>query len=122
MISTISSGLFRLDLGHRGRRLEHRHLKRLGAAAALGHAELHPLTRPQCVRGGFQRSGVHKDLTAVVTGEEAEALVDVIPLDLASRHERDLTRGGTISARGAEASACYQAIGCGPFPALPVAQ
>jgi hypothetical protein len=38
---------------------------------------------------------VHEDLTAVITGEEAETLVGVIPLDLASRHVRDLTRGGT---------------------------
>jgi hypothetical protein len=37
---------------------------------------------------------VHENLTTVVTSEEAETLVGVIPLDLASRHERDLTRGG----------------------------
>jgi hypothetical protein len=43
---------------------------------------------------------MNEHLTTVVTGEEAEALVGVIPLDLASRHERDLTRGGTMSARG----------------------
>jgi hypothetical protein len=36
---------------------------------------------------------MHEDLTPVIAGEEAEALVGVIPLDLASRHERDLTPG-----------------------------
>jgi hypothetical protein len=29
---------------------------------------------------------VHEYLAAVITGEEAESLVGVIPLDLASRH------------------------------------
>jgi hypothetical protein len=33
---------------------------------------------------------VHEDLTAVITGEEAESLIGVIPLDLASRHEQTL--------------------------------
>src|SRR5215469_9699687 len=37
---------------------------------------------------------MHEDLTPVVPGEEAESLVGVIPLDLASWHVRDLTRGG----------------------------
>jgi hypothetical protein len=35
---------------------------------------------------------MHEDLTAVVTGEEAESLVDVVPLDLATRHRRDLVQ------------------------------
>src|ERR1017187_5319724 len=39
---------------------------------------------------------MHKDLTPVITGEEAETLVGVIPLNLASGHERDLTRGEAI--------------------------
>jgi hypothetical protein len=33
---------------------------------------------------------VHEDLTTVITGEEAESFIGVIPLDLASRHEQTL--------------------------------
>jgi hypothetical protein len=32
---------------------------------------------------------VHEDLTAVITGEKAEPFVGVIPLHLASGHERE---------------------------------
>ena len=35
---------------------------------------------------GGQRVAVHEDVAAVVAGEEAEALVGVVPLDLAGRH------------------------------------
>jgi hypothetical protein len=51
---------------------------------------------------------VHKNLTPVVTGEEAEPLVGVIPLDLASGHERDLTRRGTIGCAPRSTSPGYR--------------
>ncbi|GLX10514.1 hypothetical protein Misp03_74400 [Microbispora sp. NBRC 16548] len=35
---------------------------------------------------------MHEDLTAVVAGEEAETLVGVVPLDLATRHRGDLVQ------------------------------
>jgi hypothetical protein len=34
---------------------------------------------------------MHEDLAPVIAGEEAEPLFGVIPLDLAGRHEQDLT-------------------------------
>jgi hypothetical protein len=34
---------------------------------------------------------MHEDLSPVIAGEEAEPLFGVIPLDLAGRHEQDLT-------------------------------
>jgi hypothetical protein len=34
---------------------------------------------------------MHENLNPVVAGEEAEPLLGVIPLDLAGRHEQDLT-------------------------------
>jgi hypothetical protein len=34
---------------------------------------------------------MHENLTPVIAGEEAEPLVGVKPLDLAGRHEQDLT-------------------------------
>ena len=38
---------------------------------------------------------MHEDLAPVIAGEEAEPLFGVIPLDLAGRHEQDLTSFGT---------------------------
>ena len=77
--------------GGRGR-LEQAHLKRLSALTALGDAELDPLPLGDGLRPGGQRRGVHEYLGApVITGEEAETLLGVIPLDLAGRHEQDLT-------------------------------
>src|SRR6266853_392842 len=35
---------------------------------------------------------MHENLTPIVASEKAEPLVGVIPLNLASRHEQDLTR------------------------------
>ena len=37
-----------------------------------------------------QRVLVHEDVAAVVAGQEAEALLGVVPLDLAGRHGRPL--------------------------------
>src|SRR5262249_6913209 len=73
-------------LGHSGRRLERPDLEGLRASAALGHAELNPLPGAQYRARRRGRCRVHEDLAAVITGEEAESLVGVIPLDLASRH------------------------------------
>ena len=38
---------------------------------------------------------MHEDLAPVIAGEEAEPFFGVIPLDLAGRHEHDLTSLGT---------------------------
>jgi hypothetical protein len=73
-------------------RLQEAHLERLGALAALGDAELDPLPLCHGLRPGGQRGGMHEYLgTPVIAGEEAETLLGVIPLDLAGRHEQDLT-------------------------------
>jgi MFS family permease len=77
------------------RRLEDPHLQRLGALAAFHDAELDPLALTQGFRPGGQRGRMHEDLTAVIALEEAEPLFGVIPLDLAGRHEQDLTSFGT---------------------------
>jgi hypothetical protein len=76
---------------HVGRRLKESHLQCLCALAALHDAELDPLALPQSGRPGRQRGRMHEDLTPVIAGEEAEPLFGVIPLDLAGRHEQDLT-------------------------------
>jgi MFS family permease len=82
-------------LGGRGdgrRRLKEPHLERLGALAALRDAELDPLPLRHGLRPCGQRGGMHEYLgTPVIAGEEAETLLGVIPLDLAGRHEQDLT-------------------------------
>jgi MFS family permease len=82
-------------LGDRGdgrRRLKEPHLERLGALAALRDAELDPLPLCHGLRPCGQRGGMHEYLgTPVIAGEEAETLLGVIPLDLAGRHEQDLT-------------------------------
>jgi len=71
--------------------LEEPHLEGLRALAALHDAELDPLTLPQGLRSRRQRGGMHEYLAPVIAGEEAEPLFGVIPLDLAGRHEQDLT-------------------------------
>src|SRR5450756_1411776 len=82
--------------GRDGRRcLEDAHLERLSALAAFYDAELDPLALPQGFRPRGQRGRVHEDLAPVIAGEEAEPLFCVIPLDLAGRHEQDLTSFGT---------------------------
>jgi hypothetical protein len=75
--------------------LEQSHLQRLGALAPLHDPELDPLALTQGRRPGGQRGRVQEDLTPVIAGEEAEPLFGVIPLDLAGRHEQDLTSVGT---------------------------
>ena len=73
-------------------RLKEPHLERLGALAALRDAELDPLPLCHGLRPCGQRGGMHEYLgTPVIAGEEAETLLGVIPLDLAGRHEQDLT-------------------------------
>ena len=80
------------DGGDGRRRLKEPHLERLGALAALRDAELDPLPLRHGLRPCGQRGGMHEYLgTPVIAGEEAETLLGVIPLDLAGRHEQDLT-------------------------------
>ncbi len=74
-----------------GWRLKEPHLQCLGPLASLHDAELDPLSLGQGGRPGRQRGRVHEDLAPVIAGEEAEPLFGVIPLDLAGRHEQDLT-------------------------------
>ncbi len=73
------------------RRLKESHLQRLRALTAFGDAELDPLPLRQDLGPGGQRGRMHEDLSPVIAGEEAEPLFGVIPLDLAGRHEQDLT-------------------------------
>jgi hypothetical protein len=55
---------------------------------------------------------VHKYLTAVITSEEAEPLVGVIPLDLASGHEREpYTKRDRQDAARDGSEPLHQAIG-----------
>src|SRR5690348_11575079 len=75
--------------GGRWRRLEGTDLEGLRAPTALGDAELNALSRPQNRARAGQGGRVHKHFSAVITGEEAEPFVGVIPLDLASRHENN---------------------------------
>ena len=80
------------DGGDGQRRLKQAHLERLGALAALGDAELDPLALCHGLGPCGQRGGMHEYLgTPVIAGEEAETLLGVVPLDLAGRHEQDLT-------------------------------
>jgi hypothetical protein len=74
-----------------GRCLQDSHLQRLGPLASLHDAELDSLPLAQGGRPGRQRGRMHEDLTPVIAGEETEPLFGVIPLDLAGRHEQDLT-------------------------------
>jgi hypothetical protein len=74
-----------------GWRLKEPHLQCLGPLASLHDAEFDPLSLAQGFRPGRQRGRMHEDLAPVIAGEEAEPLFGVIPLDLAGRHEQDLT-------------------------------
>ena len=74
-----------------GRRLEEPHLQCLGPLASFHDAELDSLSLAQGGRPVRQRGRMHEDLAPVIAGEEAEPLFGVIPLDLAGRHEQDLT-------------------------------
>ena len=74
-----------------GRRLKEPHLQRLGPLAPFHDAELDSLSLAQGGRPGRQRGRMHENLAPVIAGEEAEPLFGVIPLDLAGRHEQDLT-------------------------------
>ena len=80
------------DGGDGRRRLEEAHLERLGALAPLRDAELDPLPLCHRLRPCGQGGGMHEYLgPPVIAGEEAETLLGVVPLDLAGRHEQDLT-------------------------------
>ena len=68
------------------RRLEQGHLQRLRPAAPLGDAELHAGPALEGRDTLRQRVRVQEDVAAVVVGDEAEALLRVVPLDLASGH------------------------------------
>ena len=84
-----------------GRRLEQPHLQRLRPLAPFHDAELDPLPLGQGLRPGRQRGRMHEYLAPVIAGEEAEPLFGVIPLDLAGRHEQDLTSVETWAPRRA---------------------
>src|SRR4051795_1219798 len=58
-------------------RLEDAHLQRLVATSALGDPELDPGARLERGHPGRQRGGVDVDVCALLTGEEAEALLRV---------------------------------------------
>ena len=86
------AALLALAGGHARGRLEERDRQRLRAAAALDDAELD--ARAALERGDTlgQGVGVQEHVTALVVGEEAEALLRVVPLDLACRHCPPLAR------------------------------
>lgn len=72
--------------GRDGRgRVQDRHRERLVTALTCDDPELDPLAGLECVDAVGEHGGVHEDVAAVVAGEEAEALLAVEPLDLASR-------------------------------------
>ena len=73
------------------RRFKEPHLQRLGPLTSFHDAELNPLSLAQGGRPSRQRGRMHEYLAPVIAGEEAEPLFGVIPLDLAGRHEQDLT-------------------------------
>ncbi len=79
-------GLLALGRGDRGRRVQQGEGECLVTALPGDHAELDSLPRLQCLDSGGEDRGMHEDVTAVVAGEEAEALLAVEPLDLAGRH------------------------------------
>ena len=86
----MSSAERRLSLAEAGRAVEHAHRERLGALLAVGDAELEAAARLDD-RARGQRGGVQEHLLAVVGGDEAEALLLVVELDLAGRHARPLS-------------------------------
>jgi len=81
-------------LDDRRGRVEHAHLQRLVAAAALHDPELHPRARAQRRGPRGHRVGADEDVAALLGREEAETLVGVVPLDLACWH-RDLAGGSS---------------------------
>ena len=93
-IGAISSGFLRwacrLVARHRGRRVEDADLEGLVAAATLGDAELDAGAGLERGDPVGQRVGVHVDVGAVLLGQEAEALLGVEPLHLASGHGLNL--------------------------------
>ncbi len=82
-------------LRHRLGRLDDADLEGLVALASLGDAEVHPGAGLQARHTLGQRRGGDEDVAAVVVGDEAEALLHVVPLHLARGH-RDLPRRGPV--------------------------
>lgn len=78
-------GLAALRRGHRGCGVEECHGQRLVAALAGDDAEFDALARLECGYALGQHRRVYEDVTAVIAGEKAEALLTVEPLDLAGR-------------------------------------
>src|SRR5699024_10172363 len=78
-------GFAALGRRDRGGRAEDRHRERLIAPLARHDTELDALARLERLHVLWQRRGMDEDVTAVVAGEEAEALLAVEPLDLAGR-------------------------------------
>ena len=70
----------------RGGGVDDAHLQRLVAAATLGDAELDLRAGLERGRALGQRVGVDVDVRAVLLRQEAEALLRVVPLHLATRH------------------------------------
>jgi len=95
LASVLGSG--RRDVG---RGLKQSHLQCLGSLAPFHDPELDSLSLGQGGRPGRQCGRMHEDLAPVIAGEEAEPLFGVIPLDLAGRHEQDLTSVRDLASRG----------------------
>ncbi|CAM5720795.1 1,4-dihydroxy-6-naphtoate synthase [Streptomyces glaucescens] len=91
--------LLALRRGHRRSRLQQGHRKGLVAALPGDDAEFHALARLERLHSVGENRGMDEDVTAVVAGEKAEALLAVEPLDLAGRHvcPRPRTRRKTAS-------------------------
>ena len=92
---TISSGFLRWALRRfwvtDGGRVEHLHLVGLLALAAREDAELDPGAGLERGDALGQRRGADVDVVAVLAGEEAEALLGVVPLDLSGGHRTGLS-------------------------------
>ncbi len=73
---------------HRRQWVEHAQRQRLLAATALGDPELDPGAGLEGRYTSRQRGLVNEDVAALVLGEEAEALLRVVPLHLAAGHAR----------------------------------
>ena len=75
----------------RGGRLEDAHLEGLLTAPALGDPELDPGARLEGRGPLGERLRAHVDVGAVLLRQEAESLLGVVPLHLASGHGSDLS-------------------------------
>jgi len=73
-------------LGDRRARVEHPYGQRLRTALAVRHPELDALAGLERLDTGGQRRLADVDVLTAVLGQEAEALVRIVPLDPAARH------------------------------------